>query len=145
MLLRKVRKSDLCFGGRRELLRLERGKKNERPQIVGDYMATLFRISNNDRFHVPVRVAKLNAWAAKFRTGFPRKNNQEFATKWAPYLQNAAEALANQLIQIEKAKTGDALQATLEGLRAVVANINAPTEVIRGPDGKAIGTRKVIS
>lgn len=83
-----------------------RGKKNQRPQLVGDYLTLLFRIANNDRFHVPVRVGKLNEWAAKFRTGFPRRNDQEFSTRWATYLQYTAEALVTQLIAVEKAKTG---------------------------------------
>jgi hypothetical protein len=91
------------------------GKKNQRPQIVDDYLAMLFRISNNDRFHVPVRVSKLNSWAAKFRTGFPQKNSQEFATRWASLLHTTAEALSNQLIQIERAKTGRSDVGQIDG------------------------------
>lgn len=92
-----------------------RGKKNQKPQLVGDYLTMLFRIANNDNFHVPVRVTKLNEWAAKFRTGYPRKNNQEFATRWSTHLQYTAEALANQLIQIEKAKTGRSDVGQIDG------------------------------
>ncbi len=46
--------------------------------------------------------------------------------------------------EIEKAKTQDALSGVLEGLRVTMATLAAPTEVVRGPDGKAIGTRKVM-
>ena len=54
------------------------------------------------------------------------------------------QEMQTMLSQIEKAKAGDAISATVDGLRAVIQQINAPTELIRDPrTGKAIGTRKV--
>ena len=63
----------------------------------------------------------------------------------APDFTPMMQEMQAMLSQIEKAKTNDALQATMEGLRAVMTSIHAPTELIRDPvTGKAIGTRKVV-
>ena len=52
--------------------------------------------------------------------------------------------MQTMLSSIEKAKTNDALTATVDGLRAVMTQMNAPTELVRHPQtGKAIGLRKV--
>lgn len=54
--------------------------------------------------------------------------------------------MQKMLSDIEKAKTNDALTATVEGLRTVMAQMNAPTELVRHPQtGKAIGLRKVLA
>ena len=58
-----------------------------------------------------------------------------------PMIQQMQEMLS----QIEKAKMGDALTSTIEGLRTVIQGIHAPTELIRDAGGKAIGARKVLS
>jgi len=51
--------------------------------------------------------------------------------------------MQDMLGQIEKAKTGDALTATVDGLRAVMAHMNAPTEFIKDPHtGETVGVRK---
>jgi hypothetical protein len=64
----------------------------------------------------------------------------------APDFTPIMQEMQAMLSQIEKAKTNDALQATMEGLRAVMTSIHAPTELIRDPTtGKAVGTRKVLS
>ena len=56
------------------------------------------------------------------------------------------QEMQTMLSQIEKAKTGDALTATVEGLKAVMQQMNAPTELIRQPQtGKTIGMRKVVN
>jgi len=61
----------------------------------------------------------------------------------APDFSPMMKQMQDMLGQLEKAKTGDALTATVEGLRAVMQHMNAPTELIKGPDGKTIGMRKV--
>jgi len=61
----------------------------------------------------------------------------------APDFSPMMKQMQDMLGQLEKAKTGDALTATVDGLRAVMQQMNAPTELIRGPDGKTIGMRKV--
>jgi len=51
--------------------------------------------------------------------------------------------MQDMLGQIEKAKTGDALTATVDGLRAVMEHMNAPTEFIKDPrTGETVGVRK---
>lgn len=63
----------------------------------------------------------------------------------APDFSPMMKQMQDMLGQIEKAKSGDALTATVEGLRAIMQQMNAPTELIRHPQtGKAIGMRKVI-
>jgi len=47
--------------------------------------------------------------------------------------------------QIEKAKTNEALGTIMESLRGMMATMSAPTELVRGADGKAIGMRKLVA
>ena len=47
--------------------------------------------------------------------------------------------------QIEKAKTNEALGTIMESLHGMMATMSAPTELVRGADGKAIGMRKLVA
>lgn len=62
----------------------------------------------------------------------------------APDFTPMMQEMQSMLSQIKEAKTDDALLATVEGLRAMMATISAPTELIRDANGKAVGTRKVL-
>lgn len=62
----------------------------------------------------------------------------------APDFGPMMKEMSSMLAQIEKAKTNDALQATIEGMRALMGSLNAPTELVFGQDGKPVGSRKVL-
>ena len=62
----------------------------------------------------------------------------------APDFSPMMKEMSSILAQIEKAKTNDALQATIEGMQALMGSLNAPTELVFGQDGKPVGSRKVL-
>lgn len=71
-------------------------------------------------------------------------NSIPVETPEMPDFSPLMKQMQDMLGQIEKAKTGDALTATVDGLRAVMQQMNAPTELIQDPNtGKTIGMRKV--
>lgn len=72
-------------------------------------------------------------------------SSQSPVAQQAPDFSPMMQEMQTMLSSIEKAKTNDAMMATVEGLRAMMQHLAAPTELIRDPKtGKAIGTRKVI-
>ena len=64
-------------------------------------------------------------------------------TPETPPFEPMLKEMQGLLSQIKEAKTNDSLEALLQGMHGMMTHMAAPTEVLRGPDGKTIGMRKV--
>ena len=85
------------------------GLTKSEQKLVDGYKAMLYKLAYH-KFpsvkHVGTRVAELNTWMEKFRTGYPWKNNQRLVSLATPQLVAAALALSSRLETVEKAKLG---------------------------------------
>lgn len=84
---------------------------------------------------------KMMELQSKVQEGFA--SMQQSVEPTAPSFEPMMKDTQSMLGQLEKAKTNDALQTIMESLHGMMAQMAAPTELVRGPDGKAIGMRKL--
>lgn len=78
-------------------------------QIVRDHFARIARVAGNDKLSVQERVSKLTDLGKLYAGGYPFKNNAKLnalRVDNVPVLSRQAHAAADQLLSIEKAKSG---------------------------------------
>jgi len=112
-----------------EMMALQRNEADNKQH----QMTELMKNRDDNETAIQLKMLELQNQVASIPNALPE------VPDFSPMLKQMQDMLG----QLEKAKTGDALTATVDGLRAVMQHMNTPTELIRGPDGKTIGMRKV--
>jgi hypothetical protein len=71
----------------------------------------------------------------------PKEGEAKPSADFTPQLQQMTDMLG----QIRDEKLNTSLSTIMESLHATMAHMSAPTELVRGPDGKAVGMRKILN
>ena len=77
------------------------------------------------------------------QSGFEQIQQAPAAQPEAPANDAMLKEMQALLGQIKDAKTNDSLEAIMAGIHGMMQHMGAPTEVVYGPNGKAVGMRKV--
>lgn len=92
-------------------------RQPEKPQFFLDRSRQIIRLANNENLGLPERVQALRTLSLKYQTGWPWQNKDAWRREWAHELSLRAQVLADQIIRIEKARSGSKSVGVIEDFK----------------------------